>query len=93
MFLEAPKKKKKLECDFQRVFKDNWGTKFPWVELRVDPNGKVWQVCYKIYSIVEGKEKLLNPKLDNLQKHSNKRKTLVAHLKVVMGEYYQSFES
>jgi hypothetical protein len=42
---------------------------------------------------VEGKEKLQNPKLDGLQKHSSKKKTLVAHSKVVVGEYYQSFES
>jgi len=39
--LEALKKKKKLECDIQWVFKDKWVAKFPWVEPRVDPNGKV----------------------------------------------------
>ncbi len=48
---------------------------------------------YRIYLVVEGKEKLLNPKLDNLQKHSSKRKNLVVHQRVVMGEYYQSSES
>jgi hypothetical protein len=37
-----------------------------------------------------GKEKLLNPKLDDFQKHSSKRKILVVHLRVAMGEYYQS---
>jgi len=39
---------------------------------------------------VEGKEKLLNPKLDDFQKHLGKRKILVVHLRVAMGEYYQS---
>lgn len=48
---------------------------------------------YKIYSVVEGKEKLLNPKLDGLQKHSGKKKALVVPSRIAMGEYYQSFES
>jgi hypothetical protein len=42
---------------------------------------------------VEDKEKFLNPKLDGLQKHLRKRKVLVVHLGVAMGEYYQIFES
>jgi len=59
----------------------------------VDPNGKVQQVRCTIYLVVEGKEKLPNPKLDDLQKHSSKRKILVVHLGVVVGEYYQSSEN
>ncbi len=45
----------------------------------------------KICSIVEDREKLLNPKFDGLQKHLGKRKVLVVHLGVAMGEYYQIF--
>ncbi len=40
-----------------------------------------------ICSVVEGKEKLLNLKLDGLQKHSS------CSSKNYMGEYYQIFES
>jgi hypothetical protein len=47
----------------------------------------------RIYSVVEGKEKLLNFKLDDLHKHLSKRKVLVVHPKVVVGEYYQSSKS
>ncbi len=47
----------------------------------------------RICSVVEGKEKFLNPKLDGLHKHLGKRKALIAHLKVVVCEYYQSFEN
>ncbi len=65
-FLEAPKKKRKLECDIQWVFKDNWATKFPWAKPMVDLDGKVQQVHCKICLVVEGKEKLLNPILDGL---------------------------
>ncbi len=34
----------------------------------VDLDGKVQQVHCRICSVVEGKEKLLNPKLDGFQK-------------------------
>jgi len=42
---------------------------------------------------VEGKEKLPNLKLDGFKKHLGKRKALVTHPRIVMGEYYQSFEN
>ncbi len=88
---KMPKKTRKPKCDIQWVFKDNWATKFPWAKLMVNPNGKVQQVRCKICSIVEDREKLLNLKFDGLQKHLGKRKVLVVHLGVAMGEYYQIF--
>ncbi len=48
---------------------------------------------WRINLIVEGKEKLLNPKLDGPHKHLGERKVLVAHLGVIVGEYYQSSQS
>jgi hypothetical protein len=39
---------------------------------------------------MEGKEKLLDLKLDGLQKHSSRWKSLITRLGVVMGDYYQS---
>ncbi len=59
----------------------------------VDLDGKVQQVCSRICSVVEGKEKLPNLKLDGFKKHLGKRKALVTHPRIVMGEYYQSFEN
>jgi hypothetical protein len=38
--------------------------------------------------MVENKEKLLNIKLDDLQKHARKNKVLVYCSKVLMGDYY-----
>ncbi len=35
------RKKKKIECDICQVFKDEWATKFPWVELVINLEGKL----------------------------------------------------
>jgi hypothetical protein len=59
----------------------------------VDLDGKVQQVRCRICSVVEGKEKLPNLQLDSLQKHSGKRKALVTHSRIVIGEYYQILEN
>jgi hypothetical protein len=47
---------------------------FPWVEHVMGLEGKLQIVHYKMCMVVEGKEKLLNLKLDGLQKHCNKQK-------------------
>jgi len=39
---------------------------------------------------MEGKEKLLNPTLDGLQKRFSRWKSLIIRLGVAMGDYYQS---
>jgi hypothetical protein len=57
----------------------------------VDVDGKVHQVKYKICSKIEGKEKLLTPKLDNLWKHGGRRKALTNIQGVYeAGEYYMN---
>jgi hypothetical protein len=38
----------------------------------VERDGKFNMVCYKLCGKVDGMEKLLVPKFDNLQKHSNR---------------------
>jgi hypothetical protein len=43
---------------------------------------KCW-VCFK----VEGKDKLLVPKLDSLIKHSRMRKCIIVRLGIAMGQY------
>jgi hypothetical protein len=42
---------------------------------------------------VDIKEKLLNPKLDGLQKHFGRQRSLITHPRVAMGNYYQSNRS
>jgi hypothetical protein len=41
----------------------------PWVEFIIDYNGEVHQVRCMICTSIEGKDKLLSLKLDNLLKH------------------------
>jgi hypothetical protein len=45
----------------------------------VNPTSKTHMVHCKVCSLVEGKDKILNPKLDGLQKHARKGKTFVSH--------------
>jgi hypothetical protein len=42
---------------------------------------------------VEVKEKLLNPKLDGLQKHFGRQRSLITHPRIAMGNYYQINQS
>ncbi len=57
----------------------------------MDVHGKVHQVRCKVCSIIEGKEKLLAPKLDNLWKHANRKKTLTNIQGVYkVSEYYMN---
>ncbi len=88
-----PTNKKKKEADIKRTFKDEWAAQFPWAKPMVDPMGKIHMVCCKICSLVEGKDKILNLKLDGLQKHASKRKTLVPHPGVLVSDYYISNDS
>jgi len=58
------------------VFLNVWSVKLPWAEYVVDEQWKVHEVKCKVYTKIEGKEKLLAPKLDNLRKHGGRRKAL-----------------
>jgi hypothetical protein len=51
-------------------------------------DGKVVQVCYKVCAQIEGREKLLIPKINSLCKHAGCRKTLVLMPKVEVREHY-----
>jgi hypothetical protein len=53
----------------------------------VDPMGKIHMVCYKICSLVEGKDKILNLKL-GFVKNAGKKKALVPHPRVLVNDYY-----
>jgi hypothetical protein len=69
-------------------FQDTWAIKLPWAESFMDSNGKVVQVQCKVYSFIDGKDKLLVVKLDSLWKHAGRRKTLVVMMGVKVGEHY-----
>jgi hypothetical protein len=51
-------------------------------------DGKVVEVHYKVCAQIEGKEKLLTPKINYLWKHVRHCKTLVFMPKVKAGEHY-----
>jgi hypothetical protein len=54
-----------MNCRFQ----NSWGTKLPWAESIMGVDGKITQVKCKMCIIIEGRNKLLVPKLDLLWKH------------------------
>ena len=62
--------------------------RLPWAESVFSEDGKIKQVCCKICSNVEGRDKLLVPKLDSLYKHCGRRKAKTSFGKVVAGEHY-----
>lgn len=81
-------RKRRKNYDQNRHFQDSWAAKLPWAEAVVGESGLITQVRCKICSDVEGREKLLVPKLDSLYKHAGRRKALVDIGKVRRGEYY-----
>jgi len=50
-------------------------------------------VHYNICSLVEGKDKLINSKLDGLQKHVGKKKALILCLGLLGNDYYINNDS
>jgi len=54
-----------MNCRFQ----NSWGTKLPWTESIMGVDGKITQVKCKMCIIIEGRNKLLVPKLDLFWKH------------------------
>jgi hypothetical protein len=53
-------------------FKDAWAISLHWRESVIDKSGKGHQIRCKMCISMEGKHKLLYPKLDSLQKTSKK---------------------
>jgi hypothetical protein len=74
--------------ELNKVFQNVWSVKLPWTKLVVDAYGKVHQVKCKVYTKIECKEKLFAPKLDNLWKHSGKRKALATIPRVCKADEY-----
>jgi hypothetical protein len=90
--LNEPKKKKpkKAKWEINIIYQDRWGIRFVWSELVCIADGKMRMVQCKIYSQIEGREKLLVLKLDSLIKHSSFRKCLVTRPRIIIGEIFLS---
>jgi hypothetical protein len=83
-----PIKKREKKVNIKRVFKEEWVAQFPWAEHVVDFTSKINMVFCKIFFLVDGEDKLLNPKLDGLQMHVGKRKALILRPILLVGDYY-----
>jgi hypothetical protein len=59
-----------------------------WIKFLINEKGVMHQIRCKICTSIEGKEKLLAPKLDNLLKIVGQWKCLVSQLGVYVGSYY-----
>lgn len=80
--------KLKKAYDLNRNFKDTWVVKLPWAKSILSSNGKVVQVECKVCSLIEGKDKLLVPKLDSFWKHVGHHKALIVMLEIKVRQHY-----
>ncbi len=71
---KEPTKKRNKEVEIKKILKEKWAAQFPWAELVVDPIRKTHIMCYKVCSLVQSKDKILNPNLDGLHKHAGRKK-------------------
>jgi hypothetical protein len=70
-----------------------WVMKLPWAKIVIGCDEKLIMVHCKMCNDIKGREKLLVPKFDNLQKQVCRRKCKFPHLGCVMGQYFMSIES
>jgi len=87
------KKHKKKEWELNWNFQEMRIAKLPWVKIVVGCDGKLSMVCCKICSEIDGREKLMVPKFDNLEKHVGWQKCKAAHLGCAMGQYFMSVDT
>jgi hypothetical protein len=67
---------KKRNYDVTRKFQEIWLAKLPWVELFVREDGTLHTIKCKVYTEVEGKNKILAAKWDSLCKHVGRQKVV-----------------
>ena len=77
-------------CWFWCRFQKNWPAKYPWSQQDPKGDGTFDKVRCIICFIVNGKDKILDAKDDNLKKHQGWKRTLndLPSLKVKKGEWY-----
>jgi hypothetical protein len=76
-FVEPLEKKPWRSYEKTRVFQDMRACHFPWAEVVVGEDGLVAHVQCKICNNIEGKPKLLTPKLDTFYKHVGRHKATI----------------
>lgn len=85
-------KKQKRSYELRRHYQEIWVAKLPWAEAIVGEDGSLTQVKCTMCSKVEGRDKLLVAKIDNLWKHARRKKAekemFLGRRKVKKGEYY-----
>ncbi len=59
----------------------------------VDLASKTHLLRCKVCSLIESKDKILNPMFDGLYKHAGKRKALIFHPRVLIDESYINNDS
>jgi hypothetical protein len=59
-------RRRRRDYERSRVYQDIWATKLPWAESVLGNDGKVHQVRCLVCTKINGREKLLAPKLDTL---------------------------
>jgi hypothetical protein len=82
----ASRKRKTYELNWH--FQELWAAKGPWAKAVVGVDGCITHVRCKICTNVEGREKLLVPKIDSLMKHAGRRRAAVDMEKMKHGECY-----
>jgi hypothetical protein len=70
----SPGKKTKPNYDRARRFQLEWQARLPWAEGVLSDDGKLHMVRCRTCTSVDGREKLLAPKLDTLLKHEGRRR-------------------
>lgn len=81
-------KKETKAYELNKHFQDTWAIKLLWVKFDVGSNGKVVQIWYKVYSLIESKDKLVVTNLDSLWTHAGHSKVLVSMLGVQVGQHH-----
>jgi hypothetical protein len=67
---------------------ERWATRFCWSKLICGKDGKMHMVKCRVCSKVEGRDKLLVPKLDFFIKHSRMWKCTIVKPRVAIGQCY-----
>lgn len=79
---------KRKSYELNQHFQDSWVAKCPWVEPVMGVDGHIMQVLCKVCTDIEGREKLLVPKIDSLMKHAMRRRATTDIGKVKRSEYF-----
>jgi hypothetical protein len=87
------RKQKKREWELNHVFQEMWDPKLSWAKPIIGCVGKLMMVQCKVCNEIKGQEKLLVPKLNNLQKCAGRQKCKVPCPRCVVGQYFMSIDS